>query len=196
MDLIQSVRIFDQTIYAEGGAALERPRRKVAACAVVTNPYAGSPTATDAELRHLAEMSHEVGTILVKRALPLFAESERPTAYGKAAIVGIAGQREHGAAAIHLKLGLAMRRGLGAGPSLIPGNEKQGGPGSCIDLIFGDIVTGWDYDAMDSMEISVPGAPRPDEILLIVGFSNGRPGARVKGATQQQVQELLKELSS
>ena len=192
MKLVRTTAIFDYSIYYEAGAKLPRPTQKVIACAVITNPYANTGVADQDQLNHLAEISLEVGTDLVKRSLPLFSPAQKPTAYGKAAIVGIAGQREHGAAVIHLKVGLAMRRGLGAGPALIPGNEKQGGPGTSVDLIFGDTGTGWEYDMMDSIEVSVPGSPKPDEIVLIVGFATGgRPNARIKGVTAEQVAALM-----
>ena len=105
----------------------------------------------------------------------------KPRAYGKAVIVGNAGDREHGAAMIHVRLGLAMRRGVGRGLGLIPGVEKVAGPGAAIDLVFGDIDDGWGYDTMDAMEVSVPDAPRSHEIVLIVGFAAGgrpTPGSR------------------
>lgn len=119
----------------------------------------------------------------------------KPHAYGKAAIVGTAGDREHGAAMIHVRLGFAMRRGIGGGRALIPGVEKIAGPGAAIDLVFGGVEDAWDYDVMDAMEVSIPGAPRPDEIVLIVGFAaGGRPNARIKGASAEGVAKLVGRL--
>lgn len=166
---------------------VDPPARKVAACAVIANPFAGRAAQDD--LSALVDLSAEVGATLTERALQRL--DDRPRAYGKAAIVGIAGEREHGAAMIHVRLGLAMRRGIGAGAALIPGVEKVAGPGASIDLAFGGIDDGWDYDAMDSMEIAIPGAPQPDEIVLIVAFGTGRPNARTRGASAAQVAELV-----
>ena len=62
-------------------------------------------------------------------------------------------------------------------------------------MIFGGIDEGWDYDAMDTMTVVAPGAPKPDEILLIVAFlAGGRPNARIEGASQAQVEGLVREL--
>ncbi len=88
-----------------------------------------------------------------------------------------------------------MRRGAGGGPALIPGNAKVGATGSLIDIIFGGLENAWDYDAMDTMTVSIADAPKADEILLIVAFLGGtRPNARIKGASQAQVAELVRQI--
>jgi hypothetical protein len=98
---------------------------------------------------------------------------------------------------IHVRIGLAMRQGAGGGPALIPGNAKVGAPGAPIDIIFGGLEDAWDYDAMDSMQISVPDAPRADEILLAVAFLTGsRPNARIRGASPKEVSELVRKMRS
>jgi hypothetical protein len=114
-----------------------------------------------------------------------------PTAFGKGVLVGEAGDLEQGAAMIHCKIGLSIRAAIGAGYALIPGNAKRSGPGSSIDVVLGGIDDGWDYDAMDTMEIRIPGAPRADEIVLAVAYATGRPNARIHGATQETVKNLV-----
>lgn len=181
---LRSIVVIDQETQREAGRAVDPPTRKVAACAVLANPLAGRAAQDD--LEELVDLSVEVGTILTARALSALGDRE-PSAYGKAVIVGTAGDREHGAAMIHVRLGLAMRRGIGGGKALIPGTKKVAGPSASIDLIFGDLEDGWEYDTMDAMEVTVPGAPKPDEIVLVVGFAaGGRPNARVRGATAEQ----------
>ena len=96
---------------------------------------------------------------------------------------------------IHVRIGLAMRKGAGGGPALIPGNAKVGGPGMPIDIIFGGLEDAWDYDAMDGMTVSIPDAPKPDEILLVVAFLGGtRPNARIEGAPAAKVAELVEKM--
>jgi Amino acid synthesis len=181
---IRRVVVIDEETWAEAGRAVSPPTRKVAACAVLANPLAGRPAQDD--LEPLMALSVEVGTLLARRALA--ALGGPPTAYGKAVIVGTAGDREHGAALIHPRLGLAMRRVIGGGRALIPGTEKVAGPGAAIDLVFGGLDDAWEYDAMDAMEVAVAGAPTPDEVVLVVGLAaGGRPNARVRGATPDEV---------
>ena len=117
-----------------------------------------------------------------------------PVAYGKGALVGEGGDLEQGAAMIHCRIGLAMRSAIRAGSALIPGNAKMGGPGTTLDIVLGGIDDGWAYDAMDTMEIRVPGAPRADEIVLAVAFATGRPNARIAGASEATVQDLVRKL--
>ncbi|MBA2448526.1 MAG: amino acid synthesis family protein, partial [Chloroflexi bacterium] len=167
---IRSITVIDHETHCEAGRGVDPPTRKVAAGAVITNPLAGRD-ARD-HLEELVDLSVRVGAVLTERALRALGD-RRPRAYGKAVIVGTAGDLEHGAAMIHVRLGLAMRRGVGGGTALIPGNAKVAGPGATIDLLFGDLEDGWEYDTMDTLEVSVPGAPRPDEIVLIVGFAAG-----------------------
>lgn len=194
MTTIRQYLVIERETHREGGASVQPPSRQVAACAVFTNPYAGIGPAHAAALDHLAAFSMELGADLTARALARFPADARPVAYSKGVIIGQNGDREHGAALIHMRIGLSMRRGLGAGPALIPGTKKLGGPGTAIDLVFGGADDAWDYDAMDAMEVSVPGAPLPDEIVLIVAFATGRPNARIKGASAEQVTAVMKEL--
>ena len=95
---------------------------------------------------------------------------------------------------IHCRIGLAMRSALKAGRALIPGNAKLAAPGATLDIVLGGIDDGWNYDAMDTMEIRVPGAPRADEIVLALAFATGRPNARIRGASQETVLDLVRRL--
>jgi hypothetical protein len=75
---------------------------------------------------------------------------------------------------------------------LIPGHSKVGAAGTPFDLIYGPIDEGWDLDAIDSMQVVVPDAPRPDEIILFVGYASGpRANARCKGPDQAEVDALM-----
>jgi hypothetical protein len=159
---------------------------------VLANPHAGGPPVDD--FSGLVDLSFRAGEELAARALAALAPLV-PRGYGKAALVGTAGDLEHGASMIHVRLGLAMRQGAGGGPALIPGNAKVGAAGSPIDVIFGGLEDAWDYDAMDSMTVAIPDAPRPDEVLLVVAFLGGtRPNARIKGASQTQVEEVVRSV--
>jgi hypothetical protein len=188
----RQITVISQEILSEGGRELCGPCRRAAACGVLHNPYAGLPPADD--FSSLADLSVKAGEVLTARAIAALGQL-KPRAYGKAALVGTAGDLEHGASMIHMRLGLAMRQGAGGGAALIPGNAKIGGPGAPIDIIFGGLDDAWDYDAMDTMTVSIADAPKPDEILLAVAFLGGtRPNARIKGASPAQVEELVRRI--
>ncbi len=106
--------------------------------------------------------------------------SGSPVSYGKAAIVGLAGDMEHGGAMIHPKLGKPMRSAVGGGKALIPSNAKVAGAGESIDLPLGHKDEAWSFDHFDTMTVMVADAPRPDEIVLCMAVSDGsRPHPRV-----------------
>ena len=186
---LRQVTVISQDVLSEGGRELATPCRRVAACGVLHNPFAGRPPIDD--FSGLVDLSVEAGKVLTSRALDGLA-GLKPRGYGKAVIVGTSGDLEHGASMIHVRIGLAMREGAGGGPALIPGNGKVGGPGTPVDVIFGGLEDSWDYDAMDTMTVQVPDAPRSDELLLIVAFLGGtRPNARIAGASPEQVGALV-----
>lgn len=100
--------------------------------------------------------------------------------YGKAALTGTSGIIEHGAAIIHPQMGAPMRQAIGGGKSLIPSNVKIGAVGAAIDIPLCHKDDLWSFDELDTITVSVPGSPLPDEIVIAVVFANGgRPLARV-----------------
>ena len=191
-DYIRSMTLIERKVLAESGAGLDDTTIQIASCATIRNPLAG--TAPTASLDPLVDLSVAVGELLVGSAMER-AGGRAIRGYGKAALVGTDGDLEHGAAMIHVRLGLPMRRGAGGGPALIPGNGKVGPAGTNVDVIFGGLDDAWDYDAMDTMSVVVPDSPRPNEILLVVGYLIGtRPGARISGASQEQVRNIVADI--
>ena len=188
---IREIYVVTQEILQHAGRAVSPPVRRAAACAVIKNPRAGALALDD--LSQFVEMSVAAGELLSARALAALG-GQRPTAYGKGVVVGEAGDLEQGAAMIHCKIGLSMRSALKTGIALIPGNAKCGGPGTSLDIVLGGIDDAWNYDAMDTIEVRVPGAPRADEVVLAVAFATGRPNARIRGATESAVRDLVARL--
>jgi hypothetical protein len=181
---------FEEQVHAESGRAVSPPLTRVVAGAVASNPLAGRSASTD--ISPLVELSEVLGEQLTTRVLDRIGDPAGIRAYGKAALIGTAGDPEHGAALIHPRLGMAMRATLRRGRVLIPGNAKVGAAGASIDVVFGPLEESWDLDAMDTLTVAVADAPRPDELLLLVGCTTGaRPNARSKGPTQAEVDALL-----
>src|SRR5262245_55162690 len=145
MELRKTVTLLEE-INREYGVPANPPLRRVAIAAVFTNPLAGKPPGAD--LAPLIEASLALGASLTKTAVDtLKAKPTALRAYTKAALVGTDGDREHGAAMIHPRLGMAMRRSLRRGRVIIPGHAKVGPPGTSVDLLFGPLDAGWDLDA-------------------------------------------------
>ena len=81
-------------------------------------------------------------------------------AYGKGAIVGTSGDIEHAAAIIYPRMGKPMREAIGGGQAIIPSNIKIGTAGAFLDVPLGHKDDVWSFDQIDTMTLSVPGAPR------------------------------------
>ena len=150
------------------------PIVRVAVLAVIRNPFAGR-FAQDLSL--LFDLGGLAGEHLSGDAVRLL--DGAPVSYGKAAIVGMAGELEHGAAMIHPKLGKPLREAVGGGKALIPSNAKVGPVGTAIDIPLGHKDDGWSFDHFDTMTVMVADAPRPNEIVLAVAVATGgRPHPR------------------
>ena len=148
---------------------------RVAAIAVVQNPVAGGFVQ---DLSQLFDIGGQLGEMLMSRTVGMLAQP--PVSYGKAAIVGVDGDMEHGGALIHPKLGKPMRAAVGGGEALIPSNAKVAAVGVPIDIPLGHKDKAWSFDHFDTMTIMVADAPRPNEIVLCMAVADGgRPLPRV-----------------
>jgi len=150
------------------------PVTRVAAAAVFRNPLAGR---FENDLSPLFEIGAELGQRLAEQAVGLL--KAPPVSYGKAAIVGASGDMEHGGAVIHPRLGAPMRAAAGGGAAVISSNVKIGAVGASIDLPLGHKDNPWSFDHFDTMTLSVPDGPAPDEIVMFIAYANrGRPISR------------------
>src|SRR4051812_2294159 len=107
--------------------------------------------------------------------------------YGKGAIVGSAGELEHGAL-WHVPGGYGMREVLGGTKAIVPSAKKVGPPGTRLDVPITHINASYVRSHFDAMEVGVPGAPKADEIVFIlVMTTGGRIHARVGGLQASQI---------
>ena len=147
------------------------PVSRVAVGAVFRNPLAGR---FEHDLSPLFEIGAELGRRLAEQAIGLL--NGPPVSYGKAAIVGVSGDMEHGGAVIHPRLGAPMRAAAGGGEAVIPSNVKIGSVGASIDLPLGHKDNPWSFDHFDTITLCVPDGPAPDEIVMFLAYADhGRP---------------------
>ena len=92
--------------------------------------------------------------------------------YGKGAIVGTAGELEHGAL-WHVPGGYAMRERLGEAKAIVPSAKKVGAFGSRLDVPIGHINAAYVRSHFDAMEVGISDGPRPDEILFCLVMTCG-----------------------
>ena len=164
----------------EMGQTITPPTRRALAMAVIENPYAGRYAEN---LDELVGIGEELGALLGERCVQaLGIEPGAAQSYGKAAIVGEAGELEHAAALLHPKLGAPLRKAVGHGAALVPSAKKCGGLGTAIDVPLGHKDAAFVRSHFDAMEARVADAPRANEIVVaVVVTDSGRPLARIGG---------------
>ncbi len=170
----------------EMGRAIEPPTRRAVAMAVIANPYAGR---YEESLDQLIDIGEELGGLLGERCVrALGIAPGQAQGYGKAAIVGEAGELEHAAAILHPKLGAPLRKAVEKGAALVPSAKKMGTMGTAIDVPLGhkDAASGRSHFA--ASEARVADAPRADEILVAVAVTDsGRPLPRIGGLQASEI---------
>ena len=172
---IRRLTIIKDLVLAEGGLQATNSTIRAAACAVIANPFAG--IACD-DVSELFPYGHDLGALLVAEAQTMLLQPA--ICYGKAAIVGTAGDIEHGAAILHPRMGRPIRDAIGGGLALIPSNVKIGNVGSSIDVPVGHKDDPWSFDHIDTISIAIGNAPRSDEIVVIIVLADGgRPRPRI-----------------
>lgn len=174
----------------EAGRPAEPPLRRVAAIAVVENPYAGRYVE---DLRPMIEASVALGREMATLALAAFGP-HAVQSYGKGGVVGVAGEQEHANALLTTAFANPIRDAIGGGDAWISSFTKKGAPGTLIDIPMnhtGDVYVRSHYDGMS---VVVPDAPMPDEIAVIFCIANrGRINARVGGLTHDEVTARAKK---
>lgn len=168
-----------EDVYFEGFEELAQPITTVAVAAVIKNPFAG---AYQDNLEELSEVGEWLGDHLSKIAAKhLIGKIET---YGKGVIIGLNGELEHGAAILHPKLGKPMRDAIGGGKSIIPSAKKAGPAGTSLDVPLHFVDAAFVRTHYGAMEVRLHDAPKCDEIVVALVFSNGgRPHPRIGGLT-------------
>ncbi len=193
-----------EDIHHEFGPPPAKPLRRGAVAAVLRNPFAGR---YEPDILPMMELLNPVGLEMARQLLrAMEVTPEQIGSYGKGAIVGAAGELEHGAL-WHVPGGYAMRELLGwkgdraaytRGESsggqtgnalaLVPSTKKVGPPGAMLDVPLTHINASFVRSHFDAFEMRVPGAPAADEMVLILAMSTGaRVHARVGGLAAKDI---------
>lgn len=203
---IRRIQTQVEDIFHEFGPPPAQPQRRGAIAAVLANPYAGR---YEPEILPMMQALQPVGLDMAHRLLAAMdVPVERIESYGKGAIVGERGEIEHGAL-WHVPGGYAMRELLGwkgdreayvqgrvveakgqpgNALAIVPSTKKVGPPGAALDIPLTHINASYVRSHYDAMEVRVPGAPAPDEMVMILVMSTGaRVHARVGGLKAQDI---------
>ncbi len=211
-DLIEVRNVLTQveTIYHEFGPVAATPLIRGSVAGVLRNPYAGR---YEPNIVPMMEQLNDVGLEMAQKLLAAMGvEADEIASYGKGAIVGGAGELEHGAL-WHVPGGYAMRellgwkgdrdsykqgksgapKGLemGRALSIVPSTKKVGGPGTRLDVPLTHVTASYVRSHFDAMEVWVPGAPAADEVVFILVMATGaRIHERVGGLQPDQISKF------
>jgi Amino acid synthesis len=210
--MIDIRRVFTQVehIHHEFGPRAAEPLVRGAIGAVLTNPFAGR---YEPDILPMMKLLDPVGVDMAHRLrAAMDVPVERIATYGKGAIIGAAGELEHGAL-WHVPGGYAMRELLGwkgdrdayrqgtgqgaaeqktgqpgNGLAIVPSTKKVGAPGTALDVPLTNINASYVRGQFDAIEVRVPGAPAADEIVYILAMSTGyRVHERVGGLRAEDI---------
>ena len=174
-----------EEIFHEGGPAPKMPLRRAAALAVIHNPFAGRYVPDIAGfMDDLKPLGMEMAKALIAA---LGGNSKAVEGYGKGAIVGAAGELEHGAL-WHVPGGYAMREVLGGAKAIVASTKKVGGPGTRLDVPITHINASYVRSHFDAMEVGIADAPGADEMVLALVMTTGpRVHVRVGGLKASEI---------
>ena len=180
---VRKIVVQTEEVRRDGPGALSASVTRAAAAAVVRNPWAGSPVSTD-----LAPETERIAPVLAKvltdRLLAALGGAGEVEAFGKSAVVGLAGETEHAAALIHTPFFGNLVREFLEGSSILCFSDDRAEPGTSIAIPM------WHKDAAatrshyQTMTLSLSDAPHPHEIVVVAAASTGsRPHPRIGDRT-------------
>ena len=182
MKIRKIVTIVDE-MHTEGGRAVDPPR------ASPSSPRSSEPLGRPGLRRGprpgIDDNASDLGALLAPRVLDaLGAPAE---AYGKAAIVGLDGEIEHGSGLIHtLKFGDHFRKAANA-TTLLPAVEKRGPAGVAFDIPLKHITDATIRSHHQTVEVRIADAPHPGEIVVaLAAAAQGRPQQRLAALSTEQ----------
>ena len=166
---IRKIILTSEEIYHEGGPVAEIPLKRAACFAVIKNPFAGR---YEPEIQDFMEELKPLGLDLAKRLVDTLGGPDKIEGYGKASIIGSAGELEHGAL-WHAPGGYAMRELIGGSKAIVPSSKKVGGVGTRIDVPITHSNASYVRSHFDAMEVGINDAPRADELVNILVMTTG-----------------------
>ena len=158
-----------EEIFHEGGPAPANPLRRAAALAIIENPFAGR---YEPDIQWFMEDLKPLGLQMATRLVELLGGADHIEGYGKGAMVGEAGELEHGAL-WHAPGGYAMRELLNDSNAIVPSSKKVAGVGGRLDVPITHINASYVRSRFDSMEVGLNDAPKANEMALVLVMSTG-----------------------
>ena len=169
----------EETLALESGPLADGPGLvKLVVAAAVANPHAGQYVERFDEV---IACSRELGAEFGRRFQRVLGGT-KVESYGKAALVGVNGEYEHGNAFLTTAFAEPIRAALGGGKAWIPSTGKRGAPGTSIDIPLAHKDALYVRSHYDTISVTFPDGPGPDELVIAVAVATrGRLHARLGG---------------
>jgi len=158
-----------EEIFHEGGPAPAKPLRRAAGLAIIENPFAGR---YEPEIQWFMEDLKPLGLQMATRLVEILGGADQIESYGKGAMIGEAGELEHGAL-WHAPGGYAMRALLDNSNAIVPSSKKVAGVGGRLDVPITHINASYVRSHFDSMEVGLNDAPKANEMAVVLVMSTG-----------------------
>lgn len=158
-----------EEIFHEGGPVPDTPLLRGSIMAIIKNPFAGDYVN---EIEGFQDDLKPLGLEMAMKLAAALGGAGAIEGYGKGAIIGAAGEVEHGAL-WHAPGGYAMRELLGDAKAIVPSTKKVGGVGARLDVPLTHINASYVRSHFDAMEVGCNDAPKADELAVILVMSTG-----------------------
>lgn len=181
---LRKTAFFVEEIFHEGGPISASPLRRAAGIAVIENPFAGRYAP---DIQWFMEPLKPLGLQLAQRLILLLGGADQIEGYGKGALIGAAGELEHGAL-WHAPGGYAMRQLLDNSNAIVPSTKKVSGMGGRLDVPITHINASYVRSHFDAMEVGLNDAPKANEMAVVLVMSTGaRIHNRAGGLAAQDI---------
>ena len=191
LEIRKFVKSVDRTLI-EGGKTAKIPVELVSVAVVITNPWIKSDFVEDLK-PEIIKYAPTLGNLLVKELLNEIGSADKVLAYGKAAVVGLKGEIEHGTALIHtLRFGNIYRDAV-EGTSYLSFTNTRGPAGCVISVPMMHKKDAGLRPYYLTQEFTIHDAPIDNEIVIAIGAAtSGRAHART-GDRYQDMEEMKNE---
>ncbi|MEW2572595.1 amino acid synthesis family protein [Streptomyces sp. NPDC047070] len=176
---LRKVVLYVDRVVSEAGTAPAVPATRASVAAVIRNPWIGTGAKEDL-LEQQAAIGPALARLLTDRLVTALGGAHRIEAFGKAAIVGTAGELEHAGALIHTPYFGNLVREFLEGESIICFADTRAAAGEDITVPLWHKSHAATRSHYQTVAARVSDAPRHDEIVVIAAASTGpRPHPRI-----------------
>ena len=176
---VRKTVLYREDVLLENGTGPARPARRAVVAAVIQNPWLGTGPTTDLspEVEAIAPV---LAKALTDRLIDALGGVDAIEAFGKAAVVGTAGEIEHGGALIHTPWFGNLMRDFLHGESIICFADVRGDAGETLVVPMWHKTAAATRSHYQTISARVSDAPHAGEIVVMAAASTGpRPHARI-----------------